>query len=109
MIALLRSAYFRGIGALAGGAAYERQNQEQTDEHLHGIPLIVHCADSSRLAPAASPWRATDATLQIGLPAEGLLGAARLAPPGSPFGRSTWPAAKLSNPLVCLSGVRISD
>jgi hypothetical protein len=41
MITLLRSAYFGRIGALAGGATYERQNQDQGDELLHGIPCKV--------------------------------------------------------------------
>src|SRR5580698_4834853 len=47
----------------------------------------------------------------LDLPAEGLLGAARLAPLGPPSGfalrRSTWAAPKLSNPTFLMSGVRI--
>src|SRR5580704_429577 len=47
----------------------------------------------------------------LDLPAEGLLGAARLAPLGPPPGfalrRSTWAAPKLSNPTFLMSGVRI--
>jgi len=35
---------------------------------------------------------------------EGLLGAVRLAPSGPPFGRSTWPGARLSNPLFSVEG-----
>jgi hypothetical protein len=35
---------------------------------------------------------------------EGLLGAARLAPSGAPYGRSTSPPAKLSNRLFVCQG-----
>src|SRR6202034_1982622 len=40
------------------------------------------------------------------LPAEGLLGAARLAPSGSPFGRST-SLRDVVEPVLFMSGVRI--
>ncbi len=39
------------------------------------------------------------------VPQRGLLGATRLAPPGSPRGRSNWPTANLSNRLVVCQGL----